>query len=180
MRDFCGQPGFPYFHVNRPKIVGTAQRKVSRKTAMGLKGGRAGQELMLFPPLPFYCLFSLLSISRLSPLSEWEKWGKIWKILSNWSNLSSYAAPKTYICIRFSFFHVLRKYEWNFYVVKLLSRTSNRENKHLIGTKDHFQLSPGQGFTQFSLRSGLQIRGFWSRIGSRGWSLEYGCKCSWT
>ena len=29
----------PHFHVNRPKIVGTAQRKVSRKTAMGLRGG---------------------------------------------------------------------------------------------------------------------------------------------
>ena len=28
----------PHFHVNRPKIVGTAQRKVSRKTAMGLRG----------------------------------------------------------------------------------------------------------------------------------------------
>ena len=34
-----GQPRFPHFHVNRPKKVGTAQRKVSRKTAMGLKGG---------------------------------------------------------------------------------------------------------------------------------------------
>ena len=34
-----GQPGFPHFHVNRPKKVGTVQRKVSRKTAMGLKGG---------------------------------------------------------------------------------------------------------------------------------------------
>ena len=37
---FYGQPGFPHFRVNRTKIVGTAQRKVSRKTAMGLKGGR--------------------------------------------------------------------------------------------------------------------------------------------
>ena len=94
--EFYGQPGFPHFHVNRPKIVGTAQRKVSRKTAMGLKGG-AGRELMLFPPLPLFCLSSPLSISRHSPLSEWEKWEKIWKILSNWSNLSSYAAPETYI-----------------------------------------------------------------------------------
>ena len=34
-----GQPRFPHFHVNRPKKVGTAQRKVSRKTAMGLKEG---------------------------------------------------------------------------------------------------------------------------------------------
>ena len=34
-----GQPAFPHFHVNRPKKVGTVQRKVSRKTAMGLKGG---------------------------------------------------------------------------------------------------------------------------------------------
>ena len=40
--EFYGQPGFPHFHVNRPKIVGTAQRKVSRKTAMGLKGGGGG------------------------------------------------------------------------------------------------------------------------------------------
>ena len=36
---FDGQPGFPHFHVNRPKKVGTVQRKESRKTAMGLKGG---------------------------------------------------------------------------------------------------------------------------------------------
>ena len=100
-----GQPAFPHFHVNRPKKVGTGQRKVSRKTAMGLKGGilwtarvpplsceqaqnsgvsvkkseqknsdgvggGAGREMMLFPPLPLFCLFSPISISRLSPLSE--------------------------------------------------------------------------------------------------------------
>ena len=96
--------------------MGTAQRKVSRKTAMGLKrgggilwtarvpplscehaqnsgdsvtkseqinsdgveggggGGRgAGGEVMLFSPLPLFCLFSPLPISRVSPLSEWEK-----------------------------------------------------------------------------------------------------------
>ena len=34
-----GQPRFPHFRVNRPKKVGTVQRQVSRKTAMGLKGG---------------------------------------------------------------------------------------------------------------------------------------------
>ena len=55
-----------------------------------------------------------------------------------------------------------------YYLVKLLSRTSNRENKNLIGTKNYVLLSPSQGFTQFSLRSGLQIRVFWSRIGSPG------------
>ena len=105
-----GQPAFPQFHVNRPKKVGTVQRKVSRKTAMGLKGGilwtarvpplsceqaqnsgvsvkkseqknsdgveggggggGAGREMMLFPPLPLFCLFSPICISRLSPLSE--------------------------------------------------------------------------------------------------------------
>ena len=50
--EFYGQPGFPHFHVNRPKIVGTAQRKVSRKTAMGLKGGGGATLLTAWvPPL---------------------------------------------------------------------------------------------------------------------------------
>ena len=45
---FYGQPGFPNFQVNRPKMVGTAKRKVSRKTAMELKGG-GGRDLMDSP-----------------------------------------------------------------------------------------------------------------------------------
>ena len=49
--EFYGQPGFPHFHVNRPKIVGTAQRKVSRKTAMGLKGGGGTLLTAWVPPL---------------------------------------------------------------------------------------------------------------------------------
>lgn len=152
---------------------------MSRKTAMGLKGGRAGQNwcCSLHSHSTAFFLYSPFRAS-LHYLNERNK-GKSGKFFLTDQTCRVMQLPK-HICIRFSFFHVLRKYEWNFYVVKLLSRTSNRENKHLIGTKDHFQLSPGQGFTQFSLRSGLQIRGFWSRIGSRGWSLEYGCKCSWT
>ena len=46
---FYGQPGFPNVQVNRPKMVGTAKRKVSRKTAMELKGGGVGRDLMDSP-----------------------------------------------------------------------------------------------------------------------------------
>ena len=47
---FYGQPGFPNFQVNRPKMVGTAKRKVSRKTAMELKGGGGGGRDLMDSP----------------------------------------------------------------------------------------------------------------------------------
>ena len=51
---------------------GVSVKKSEQKNSDGVEGGGggAGREMMLFPPLPLFCLFSPISISRLSPLSE--------------------------------------------------------------------------------------------------------------
>ena len=65
--------GVPPLSCEQAQNSGDGVQKNEQKNSDGVEGkggGGAGRELMLFPPLPLFCLFSPLFISRHSPLSE--------------------------------------------------------------------------------------------------------------